>query len=61
MDNIILQEVDNDIAAAPIEFVDDSNLIRSVQVSNEWNNYRDQLANDMFNDYQARHSSLGTG
>lgn len=47
-------EVDNEIAAAPVDILDDTNLIRNVQVMTEWNNFRDQLANDMFADYQAR-------
>ena len=54
MDDMLLQEVDNEIAAAPVDILDDTNLIRNVQVTTEWNNFRDQLANDMFADYQAR-------
>ena len=54
MDDMLLQEVDNEIAAAPVDILNDTNLIRNVQVTTEWNNFRDQLANDMFADYQAR-------
>jgi len=54
MDDMLLQEVDNEIAAAPVDILNDTNLIRNVQVMTEWNNFRDQLANDMFADYQAR-------
>ena len=54
MDDMLLQEVDNEIAATPVDILDDTNLIRNVQVTTEWNNFRDQLANDMFADYQAR-------
>lgn len=54
MDDMLLQEVDNEIAAAPVDILDDTNLIRNVQITTEWNNFRDQLANDMFADYQAR-------
>ena len=54
MDDMLLQEVDNEIAAAPFDILDDTNLIRNVQITTEWNNFRDQLANDMFADYQAR-------
>ena len=51
MDDMLLQEVDNEIAAAPVDIPDDTNLIRNVQITTEWNNFRDQLANDMFADY----------
>ncbi|CAM0943673.1 unnamed protein product [Alopecurus aequalis] len=54
MDDILLQEVDNDIANAPIEVLDDVDLIKSVEVSTEWTEFREQLANDMLADYQAR-------
>ena len=42
------------IANAPIEVLDGADLIRSVEVSTEWTEFREQLANDMFADYQAR-------
>ena len=36
MDDLLLQEVDAELAAMPIEPVDDANSIRSVEVSPEW-------------------------
>jgi hypothetical protein len=53
MDDLLLQEVDSEIAALPTEVIDDANLIRTVQVATEWNIFRDHLSNDMFADYQA--------
>jgi hypothetical protein len=40
-DDLLLPEVDVELAEAPIEPVDDSNLITSVQVTAEWNSFRD--------------------
>ncbi|CAL5067541.1 unnamed protein product [Urochloa decumbens] len=54
MDDLLLQEVDAELAAMPNEPIDDANLIRSVQVTPEWNAYRDQLADDMFAEYLVR-------
>ncbi|KAL6882103.1 hypothetical protein ACP4OV_011575 [Aristida adscensionis] len=47
MDDLLLPEVDSEIAAVPNEPIDDANLIRNVQVTTEWTNFRDQLANDI--------------
>jgi hypothetical protein len=47
-DDLLLSEVDAELAETPIELVDDSNLITSVQVTAEWNSFRDQHANNMF-------------
>ena len=58
MDDLLLQEVDAELAAMPIEPVDDANSIRSVEVSLEWNAFREQLANDMFAEYLLRHGEL---
>lgn len=58
MDDLLLQEVDAELAAMPNEPVDDANLIRSVQVTTEWNTFREQLANDMFAEYLLRHGEL---
>jgi hypothetical protein len=38
--------------------IDANNLIRSIQVTSEWNNFREQLANDMFSEYLQRHVEL---
>ena len=58
MDDPLLQEVDAELEAMPIEPVDDANSIRSVEVSHEWNAFREQLANDMFAEYLLRHGEL---
>ncbi len=58
MDDLLLHEVDAELAAMPIEPIDDANLIRSVEVSTEWNSFRDQLASDMYVEYLVRHSEL---
>jgi len=55
MDDLLLQEVDDELAAMPIEPVDDANSITSVQVSPEWNAFREKHANDMFTEYLLRH------
>ena len=58
MDDLLLQEVDAELAAMPIEPVDDANSITSVEVSPEWNDFREELANDMFAEYLLRHGEL---
>ena len=42
MDDLLLQEVDAELAAMPIE----------------WNDFREELANDMFAEYLLRHGEL---
>ncbi|KAE8771993.1 hypothetical protein D1007_56068 [Hordeum vulgare] len=46
MDDLLLQKVDNELDDQPIEG-DDANAITSVQVTNEWTNFRNQLSNDI--------------
>ena len=58
MDDLLLQEVDAELAAMPIEPVDDANSITSVEVSPKWNAFREELANDMFAEYLLRHGEL---
>jgi hypothetical protein len=58
MDNLLLQEVDDELAAMPNELIDDVDLITSVKVNLEWNSFRDQLASDMFDEYLLRHGEL---
>ena len=58
MDDLLLEEVDNEIASSEDDPLDDANLIRSVQVSTSWTNFREQLANDMFDEYLVRHAEL---
>ena len=58
MDDLLLPKVDDELAAMANEFIDDATLITSVQVTTEWNTFRDQLANDMFVEYLVRHGEL---
>ena len=58
MDDLLLHEVDAELAALPNEPIDAANLIRSVQVTTEWTNFREQLANGMFSEYLERHAEL---
>ncbi|XP_014757809.1 uncharacterized protein LOC106866691 [Brachypodium distachyon] len=58
MDDLLLPEVDAEIVAQPIDHVDDAGYIRTVQVMNEWTNFRNQLADGMFADYQVAHVEL---
>ena len=51
MDDLLLAEVDSELANAPNDDPDDDNFIRSVQVTTEWSNFRQQLADDMFVEY----------
>ena len=55
MDDLLLQAVDAKVADMPNEPIDDANLIRNVQVTNEWITFREQLANGMFDEYLVRH------
>ena len=58
MDDLLLPEVDNELAAAPNDDPDEDNFIRSVQVTNEWSNFREQLADDMFAEYLVAQAEL---
>ncbi|RLM92682.1 uncharacterized protein C2845_PM08G22290 [Panicum miliaceum] len=60
MDDLLLHSVDAELAAMPNDPIDDANLIRNVQVTTEWNTFREQLANDMFAEYLVRHGELVT-
>uniref|UniRef100_R7W8Z3 Uncharacterized protein n=1 Tax=Aegilops tauschii TaxID=37682 RepID=R7W8Z3_AEGTA len=40
--------LDSELAVAPNDDLDDDSLIRSVQFTTEWYNFRQQLADDMF-------------
>ncbi|TVU33266.1 hypothetical protein EJB05_25058, partial [Eragrostis curvula] len=50
MDDLLLTEVDSEIADMPNEPLDEPNLIRTVQVTIEWNNF-----GDLFAKYLVRH------
>jgi hypothetical protein len=54
MDDVMLQAVDNQLNNVVID-VDEPNMITHIEVTNEWNNRRLTLANQMWADYQARH------
>ena len=58
MDDLLLQEVDADLANLEHEPVDETDLITSVQVTNEWTNFRQQLSQDMYAEYLLRHAEL---
>ena len=58
MDDLLLPEVDDELAAMANESIDDATLITSVQVTTEWNTFREQLTNDMFAEYLVRHGEL---
>lgn len=54
MDAPLMNQVDNMVACARIDGHGEPNVITHVHSSNEWNNFRDTKANEMFADYQAR-------
>jgi hypothetical protein len=53
MDDLMLQAVDNLLNNAAID-VDEPDMITHIEVTDEWNNRRLTLANQMWDDYQAR-------
>jgi hypothetical protein len=57
-DDLLLPEVDAELAAMTPEPVDDANLIRSVQLSDAWTDFRKQFADEMFADYLVAHAEL---
>ncbi|KAL6888432.1 hypothetical protein ACP4OV_009458 [Aristida adscensionis] len=54
VDDLLLHEVDNTILVENLDVQEETNMITNVQTSNEWNNFRDNKADQMFSDYQAR-------
>ena len=58
MDDLLLLKVDEELAAMPTDPIDDAALIRNVQVTTEWNTFREQLANDIFVEYLVKHGEL---
>jgi len=56
--NLLLEEVDADLANLEHEPTDDNDLITFVQVTNEWTNFRQQLPQDMYAEYLLRHAEL---
>ena len=51
VDDVLLEQVDNELAAQTIEVEYGAGYITSVAVTNAWKNYRKQFAADMFADY----------
>ena len=58
MDDLLLPEVDHELDDLELETGDDANLITSVEVTNEWTNFRQNFADDMYAEYLVRHAEL---
>lgn len=50
-DDLLLQEVDAELANMAPEPTDDATLIRSVQATNAWTDFRQDFADEVFADY----------
>ena len=57
-DDLLLPEVDAELAAMDPEPVDPATLIRCVQQTDAWKAFRQQFADDMFADYLVAHAEL---
>ena len=57
-DDLLLPEVDAELAAMTPKPVDDSTLIRTVRQTAAWKNFRQQFADDMFADYLVAHAEM---
>jgi hypothetical protein len=57
-DDLLLQEIDAELAATVPEPADDVALIRSVQLSDAWTTFRQDLADEMFAEYLVTHDEL---
>jgi hypothetical protein len=57
-DDLLLPEVDAELAAMAPEPADDANLIRSVTQSVAWSDFRQQHADEMFAEYLVAHAEL---
>lgn len=57
-DNLLLQEVDAELESMVPEPVDDASLIRSVQQTAAWSNFRQQFADEMYADYLVARGEL---
>jgi hypothetical protein len=57
-DNLLLQEVDAELAAMTHELADDATSIRSVQQTPQWSNFREQFAEEMYAEYLVAHGEL---
>ena len=56
-DDLLLQEIDAELAAMTPEPADVA-LIRSVQPSDTWTDFRQDLADEMFAEYLGTHAEL---
>ena len=54
MDDLLLGQVDQVISVESHDVQSEVSMITNVQSSNQWTNFRDTKANQMFDDYQAR-------
>jgi hypothetical protein len=54
MDQLLINQVDNLIPNDYVGGHGEISMITHVQPSNEWNNFRDAKASEMFADYQSR-------
>lgn len=54
MDDLLLGQVDQVISVESHDVQSEVSMITNVQSSNQWSNFRDTKANQMFDDYQAR-------
>jgi len=54
MDGLLIHQVDEAISAESGEAQSEMSMITHVQSTNEWTEFRDTMANQMFVDYQAR-------
>ena len=54
MDDLLIRQVDRVISVESAELQGDMSMITHVHSSNEWSNFRDTKANQMFADYEAR-------
>ena len=54
MDDILIHEVDSIISVTRIGNQREMSLITHVESTNEWGDFRDTKASEMFVDYQAR-------
>jgi hypothetical protein len=57
-DNLLLPEIDAEVAAMDTEPVDEATLIISVQQTVEWSNFREQFAKEMYAEYVVAHAEL---
>jgi hypothetical protein len=57
-DNLLMPEVDAELAAMAPDIADDATLIRSVQQTTAWSDFRQQFADEMFAEYLVTHAEL---